>query len=69
MLGLGIVPNRVVNDSAAWRKSEVSMVLSCAWSTLTSANDFLIVSKNVPPGGTADVVDMAEVLLEVTCFI
>lgn len=49
----GSLPKRVVNDSAASRKSEVGMALPLEESTGTSTKDFLRVSNQVPPGGIA----------------
>lgn len=49
----GNLPKRVVNDSAASRKSEVGMALPLEESTGTSTKDFLRVSNQVPPGGIA----------------
>ena len=43
------IPKRVVNDSDASRKADVSMALSWEELTGTSAKDFLIEAKNEPP--------------------
>lgn len=55
----GLIPNRVVNDSAASRNSVVEMALSFSLSTGTSVKDLLSVSRKVPPGGYALVVAIA----------
>ena len=62
------VPNNVVVDSAASRKSEVGTPLSFVGSIGMSTNDFLWVSNHVPPGGTcgADMVPVRPVSL-VSC--
>lgn len=46
-----LVPNNVVNDSAASRNSVVAIALSFSLSTGTSVKDFFNVSRKVPPGG------------------
>jgi len=56
--GVGGVPKRVVNDSAASRNSDVDTALSFEASTGTSVKDFLSVSRKVPPGGYAFVAAM-----------
>ena len=48
-----MVPNRVVNDSAASRNSVVAIALSFSLVMGTSLNDFFRVSRKVPPGGKA----------------
>jgi hypothetical protein len=48
-----LVPNRVVNDSAASRNSVVAIALSFSLLMGTSLNDFFRVSRKVPPGGKA----------------
>ena len=50
---IGSVPKRVVNDSAASRKSEVGMALPLEESVGTLTKDFFRVSNQVPPGGIA----------------
>lgn len=50
------LPNKVVNDSDASRKSEVGIALSLEVSMGTSAKDFGRVSNQVPPGGKASLV-------------
>jgi len=47
----GALPNMLVRDSAASRKSVVWMALALSASTGTSVKDFLKVSRRVPPGG------------------
>ncbi len=54
-----LLPNRVVNDSAASRNSVVDTALSFSLSTGTSVKDLLSVSRKVPPGGYALLVAMA----------
>lgn len=49
-----IIPNSVVRLSEASRKSVVGIASFCDFSTGTFANDFLTVSKKVPPGGYAE---------------
>jgi len=47
----GVLPNKVVNDSAASRNSVVETALSFSLLTGTSVKDLLTVSRKVPPGG------------------
>lgn len=60
----GVVPNKVVNDSAASRNSVVETALSFSLSTGTAVKDTLRVSRKVPPGGYA----AGAAMIAVWCF-
>lgn len=59
------LPNKVVKDSAASRKADVSIALPLLGSGWTSTKDFLRVSNQVPPAGYVEVEVEVEAIISV----